>query len=154
MTQTAPGLEWDFEKLKDDHAILEDFFLKPDAFFVKMHEFEPKEHAKTTKKGDFEIPPPVSGNLQADRIASYLHNTEWPPSEVENILKWLSREDLHNVIWTMTELAIPDRRIDEEKQKIVDDYGLDLEEIAQSLAFGTYDLDGEIDEMHSGTKTN
>ena len=138
MTPTAPGLDWDFEQLTSSNEILKEFFFKSDCHYVKMHEFEPKSN-ELPDKGEFKISPPESGNPKADRIASYLHNTEWPPSEVEKLLGWLSREELHNVVWSMTELAIPDRRIEIEKQKIVEEWGIDLEEISQMIAFDMYD---------------
>ncbi len=97
---------------------------------LKMHEFEPKHREALDAIADESLPLipenlpfPSGGNLKADRIASYLHGTEWGPQQVERLFQWLSREELSSLIWSLSELGNPDRRIAEEKAKIAEEYG-------------------------------
>lgn len=127
---TVPGLNWDFEQLRADEPLIEALLLRPDGTMLKMHEFEPKHREALDAIADESLPLipenlpfPSGGNLKADRIASYLHGTEWGPQQVERLFQWLSREELSSLIWSLSELGNPDRRIAEEKAKIAEEYG-------------------------------
>ena len=126
----VPGLGWDLEQLKDDLPLVEALFLRPDGTMLKLHEFEPKSRDSLDAIADESLPLlaenlpfPTGGNPKADRIASYLYGTEWGPQQVEGLFKWLSREELSSLIWSLSELGNPDRRIADEKAKIAEAYG-------------------------------
>jgi len=126
----VPGLGWDLEQLKDDLPLVEALFLRPDGTMLKLHEFEPKSRESLDAIADESLPLiaenlpfPTGGNAKADRIASYLYGTEWGPQQVEGLFRWLSREELSSLIWSLSELGNPDRRIADEKAKIAEDYG-------------------------------
>ena len=126
----VPGLGWDLEQLKDDLPLIEALFLRPDGTMLKLHEFEQKSRESFDAIADESLPLipenlpfPTGGNGRADRIASYLYGTEWGPQQVEGLFKWLSREELSSLIWSLSELGNPDRRIAEEKAKIAESYG-------------------------------
>ena len=127
---TVPGLGWDLEQLRTDEPLIEALFLRPDGTMLKMHEFEPKSRESLDAIADESLPLivenlpfPSGGNPKADRIASYLYGTEWGPQQVEGLFQWLSREELSSLIWSLSELGNPDRRIAEEKAKIAEEYG-------------------------------
>ena len=124
------GLGWDLEQLKNDLPLVEALFLRPDGTMLKLHEFEPKSRESLDAIADESLPLiaenlpfPTGGNPKADRIASYLFGTEWGPQQVEGLFKWLSREELSSLIWSLSELGNPDRRIADEKAKIAEEYG-------------------------------
>ena len=124
------GLGWDLEQLRDDLPLVEALFLRPDGTMLKLHEFEPKSRESLDAIADESLPLiaenlpfPTGGNPKADRIASYLFGTEWGPQQVEGLFKWLSREELSSLIWSLSELGNPDRRIADEKAKIAEEYG-------------------------------
>ena len=126
----VPGLGWDLEQLKNDLPLVEALFLRHDGTMLKMHEFEPKTRESRDAIADESLPLiaenlpfPTGGNPKADRIASYLYGTEWGPQQVEGLFKWLSREELSSLIWSLSELGNPDRRIADEKAKIAEAYG-------------------------------
>ena len=126
----VPGLGWDLEQLRDDLPLVEALFLRPDGTMLKLHEFEPKSRESLDAIADESLPLiaenlpfPTGGNPKADRIASYLFGTEWGPQQVEGLFKWLSREELSSLIWSLSELGNPDRRIADEKAKIAEEYG-------------------------------
>lgn len=130
MIPTVPGLDWDLDKLQADFTLLESLFFHPECTFLKLHEFEPKQRKHLDAIEDESLPLipenlpfPSGGNTKADRIASYLHGTEWGPVQVRGLFEWLSREELASVIWSLSELANPDRRIDEIKSAIAEEYG-------------------------------
>jgi hypothetical protein len=130
MIPAIAGLEWDFEKLRTDYDLLTALFFHPECTFLKLHEFEPKQREHLDAIADESLPLipenlpfPSGGNLKADRIASYLHGTDWGPSQVKELFEWLSREELSSLIWSLQELANPDRRIDEIKKEIAEEYG-------------------------------
>lgn len=127
---TANGLGWDLEQLKSDTPLVEAFFLHPQGTIFKLHDFEAKSREVLDAIEDESLPLiaenlpfPSGGNAKADRIASYLHGTEWGPQQVESLFKWLSREELSSLIWSLCELGNPDRRIADEKAKIAEEYG-------------------------------
>ena len=124
------GLGWDLEQLRNDLPLVEALFLRPDGTMLKLHEFEPKSRESLDAIADESLPLiaenlpfPTGGNPKADRIASYLFGTEWGPQQVEGLFKWLSREELSSLIWSLSELGNPDRRIADEKAKIAESYG-------------------------------
>ena len=126
----VPGLEWDLEQLKNDLPLVEALFLRPDGTMLQLHEFEPKTRESRDAIADESLPLiaenlpfPTGGNAKADRIASYLYGTEWGPQQVEGLFRWLSREELSSLIWSLSELGNPDRRIADEKAKIAEEYG-------------------------------
>ena len=126
----VPGLGWDLEQLRDDLPLVEALFLRPDGTMLKLHEFEPKSRESLDAIADESLPLiaenlpfPTGGTPKADRIASYLFGTEWGPQQVEGLFKWLSREELSSLIWSLSELGNPDRRIADEKAKIAEQYG-------------------------------
>jgi len=126
----VPGLEWDLEQLKNDLPLVEALFLRPDGTMLQLHDFEPKTRESRDAIADESLPLiaenlpfPTGGNPKADRIASYLYGTEWGPQQVEGLFKWLSREELSSLIWSLSELGNPDRRIADEKAKIAEEYG-------------------------------
>jgi hypothetical protein len=157
MIPTVTGLEWDFEKLKTDYTLLESLFLHPECTFLKLHEFEPRqrEHKDLTTDESLPLIPenlpfPSGGNTKADRIASYLYGTDWGPGQVKELFQWLSREELSSLIWSLSELGNPDRRIDEIKQSIAEEYGEIPFDMLSDFADQTFENDGVSDEMHAG----
>lgn len=130
MIPTVKGLEWDFDALREDHELIERFFLHPDCAFIELHTFDPKSRVSPNALEDESVPLlpenlpfPSGGNDFADRVASYLHGTEWGPRQVQDLFEWLSREELSSMLWSLSELSNPDRRIDEIKTAIANDYG-------------------------------
>lgn len=126
---TVRGLEWDCDRLKKDLNLVQYFFLHPEGAFWKLHEFEvkgntePKPNCLEDDSVDLvpeNLPFPTSGNNIADKIASYLHGTDWKPGEIKALFNWCSREEIAGLQFTLDELANPDRRIDREKQRIAD----------------------------------
>lgn len=152
---TIPGLGWKPEKLKQNPDLVKFFFLHPEGSFWKLHEFE--------LKGDIEsrpncledetadlipenLPFPTSGNSNADKIASYIHGTEWGPTQIKDLFEWCSREEIAGIQYTIGELANPDRRIDKEKKRIAENIYASLD---PSLYDSTHpdfkwDTEGEI----------
>lgn len=146
MTPTLPGLEWQFDKLQDEFDLVESLFLHPDGPFLKLHEFEVKESAEKEKPfGVDSLSFPASGNDRADRVASYLHGTEWGPTQVEKLFKFLSREELSGVVWVLQQLANPEDRMEAEKANIMAEYDLDFDAISAAIALGRTDELGDID---------
>lgn len=138
MTPTAIGLEWRLEKLETEYETIKNLFLIEDAAFFKLHEFEPLE--MQTPKDEFSPAPPSSGNSSADRIASFLHNTDWGPEQIKTLLGWLSREELSKVLWSLSEYAYPDQRLEAEKARLLEESGYDLESLSLGLAMGAIDV--------------
>ena len=126
---TVQGLGWKIEKLKQNPDLVKFFFLHPEGSFWTLHEFEVKGDT-TTRPNCLEdesvdlipenLPFPTSGNNNADKIASYLHGTEWGPIAIKALFDWCSREEIAGVQFTLGELSDPDRRINKEKQRIAD----------------------------------
>lgn len=127
---TTPGLGWKPEKLKQNPDLVKFFFLHPEGSFWKLHEFEVKgetaDRPNCLKDENADLIPenlpfPSSGNRNADKIASYLHGTEWGPIAIKALFDWCSREEIAGLQFTLDELANPDRRIDKEKKRIAED---------------------------------
>lgn len=131
MIPTVPGLDWDFERLKGTPDLIQFFFLHPEASFWKLHEFElngdrpERQNCLEDDEADLlpeNLPFPTSGNHKADKIASYLHGTDWGPTAIRELFEWCSREEIAGLQYTIGELANPDRRIDRKKQEIADNF--------------------------------
>jgi hypothetical protein len=130
MVPTVPGLEWHFDKLKTNPDLIKFFFLHPEGSFWKLHEFElkgdvePRPNCLEDENADLiaeNLPFPSSGNPKADKIASYIHGTEWGPTQIKALFEWCSREEIAGIQYTIGELANPDRRLDKEKKRIAED---------------------------------
>lgn len=128
---TLKGLEWDFDKLKVNLDLVKFFLLHPECTFIKLHEFEPKgdtpDRANCLEDDEAELtaenlPFPTSGNPKADRLASYLHGTDWGPTAIMTLFDRCSREEVVGIQYTIGELANPDKRLDKKKKAIADDF--------------------------------
>jgi hypothetical protein len=126
---TVPGLGWKIDKLKQNPDLVQFFFLHPEGSFWKLHEFEVKGETvdrPNCLEDDSDLIPenlpfPTCGNSNADKIASYLHGTEWGPIGIKALFDWCSREEIAGLQFTLDELGNPDRRIEKEKQRIAAD---------------------------------
>jgi hypothetical protein len=128
---TVPGLGWQFDKLRKTPELVQFFLLHPEGSFWKLHEFDflgdtaDRPNCLTDEKVDLlpeNLPFPSSGNRTADKIASYLHGTEWGPGQIRELFEWCSREEIAGIQYTIGELANPDKRIDAEKKRMAENF--------------------------------
>lgn len=131
MVPTVKGLDWDFDKLKSNLDLIKFFLLHPECSFLKLHEFESKadtiDRANCLEDDDADLtaenlPFPTSGNHKSDRLASYIHGTDWGPIAIMTLFDRCSREEVIGIQYTIGELANPDKRLDKKKKTIADDF--------------------------------
>jgi hypothetical protein len=129
---TIDGLTWDMGKLKQSPALIKSLFLDEESTIVRIHRFEPKVRPKEDGDRLEDLEFPSGGCDRADQLASFFNSTEWPPSEVERLLRLCSREELHSLAYSMSELSNPDRRI-AEKAKAIFEEEYDMDDVEQML---------------------
>lgn len=126
------GMGWDMGKLRQSPGLIKSLFLDQESTIVRIHQFEPKKRPKEDGDRLEDLDFPSGGCDRADQLASFFNSTEWPPSEVERLLKLCSREELHSLAYSMGELSNPDRRI-AEKAKAIFEEEYDEAEVDQML---------------------
>jgi hypothetical protein len=122
MLPTIEGMGWQMDELKKSPELVRSLFLCDESTFLAMHNFEPKQRVTPKEEERLEdLPFPSGGNAKADQIAAFIGSTEWGPSEIKALFEFCSREELHSISYSLSELANPDRRIKERALAIVEE---------------------------------